>query len=220
MPVSSLYVKLWFYFNLSFMANYTMRLLRVAVGRPFFALPALVDRILLILTYGITVIDLYKRPSKLVVHPNFMCVFLFLSGPHWLLLAPFFVLAVYHSNAFLVKNKKLIPGESLMPLLALINDSAPKIAYAAMVMEVLCIPLSVLLYFLGMSPLSTTFLFCAIIRHQYVHNTTMNEVIGTIVGAVDGWTLVLPPAARQWYTTIKARIYALNTPVKKSEAKK
>jgi len=199
-------LRCWFYINLIFIINYTLGIMRLLTVIPIICLPNFFNILALISSYIITLIDLIKSPSTLVSHANFICIWLFLTLPNFVLLFPFFLLSVYHTNGFIIANKRIYQKSLFFNLSLYINEYTLVIGKLTMYCEVMSLPLSAIMYFTGHSSLKTIVLYLAIIVQQYMNNQMMKAVVNDMLKIVDGVFSYLPAGVNSFYLKFRSRM--------------
>lgn len=201
----------WFYLNIIFIANYTISILRlfIRIGIPH--LPNFFNILILLSSYLITLLDAIKKPGKLMSHPNTICLGLFLTFPDYILLIPFYILSIYHTNSFILSQKKNYEKLPFFNICAMIGQYSSHLGRTAMYFEVINIPLAIILMLLGRSSIRTVIAFMAVVRQQYVNNSTMKGVVGELMTYVDQVVSNLPDSFKGLYNQAKEFIYRHNS---------
>jgi len=202
----------WFYFNVLFIANYSIALLRMFVNLPLPALPNWNNAFFLAGGYACTLTEAYKKPLKLVSNQNFLCTILFLTCPPFAMLAPFFMLAVYHANSYVLSQRKAWGSMPLFRLCIAIGQYSPQLGRGALYAEAVVAILSMPLVFVRMCSIKTLACYLMVIRQQYVHNAMMRSVVGEMMLGVDHVFLSCPEHLRAAYARVKALVGASSSP--------
>lgn len=191
--------KTWFFLNLFFMANYGLRLLKLAVRLPVPVLPNYVNCLALAGIYSLTLAGVYRDLRKLVTNQNFLCIGLFLTFPHCALLAPFFLLSIYHANSYVLSNKKKFSSAPFFGACLALGPHSVQLGRAAMYLEFGSIPLAFCMLFTRACSVKTFVAYYAIVRQQYIHNAVMRSIVHNTLLRVDAQAQRLPAGARALY---------------------
>jgi transmembrane protein 33 len=202
----------WLYLNLLFICNYTLAIANLCTTIYVPSLPSWINSVVLIVTYAITMVDIFKNLPKLVRHPNFICIFLFATFPCNILLLPFFLLSVYHLNNEIISKKKIYEKYFFYQVSCAIAVHSIYIGRFAMFSEVFCIPLSFILFAMGRSSILTFVAYAVIVRQQYINNQSMKSVIKEIIFKIDQLLGCLPDSMKNKYFQAKAFLANYNVP--------
>lgn len=200
--------QLWFFFNLAFIINYTLRLLRPFIRLPIPALPRFVNSLLLLSVYLSAIAPMYNRPNKFFSHTNFLCACLFATFPHPCILFPFYLLSIFHTTQHFLKTRyaKASTGGQhafFLPFCFWVQENAVSFSKLAMLLEILNIPISILLYFFRMSSLKTIFMLFMIVRQQYISSVVMKSIVDDLWVKTDGYLSSLPADYQGAYRKVK-----------------
>lgn len=202
--------KAWFCLNLLFIANYTLRVVRPFIKLPIIALPRFFNPLLLACAYLVAISSLVKTPNLLFSHNNFVCALLFLTFPHPVILLPFFLLSIHHTNRYFLENCSKPANQTnpfmrdvFLPTSHWIKDNSLHIGRLAMLLELISVPLSFFFYFVGRSSLKTIFMLLMVIRHQYATYVSMKNIVDEIGLRIDRYCMELPEKYKNIYKRIK-----------------
>lgn len=202
----------WFYFNILFIANYSMAILRLFIRLPLPVLPNWANAAFLVGGYACTLSEAYKKPLKLVNNQNFLCTILFLTCPPFAMLAPFFILAVYHANSYALSQRRTWGTLPFFRFCIALGQYSPQLGRGALYAEIAAAALAIPLAFARMCSVKTLVCYYMVIRQQYVHNATMRSVVGEVVLATDRLFLSCPECPRAAYSRVKTLIGVCPSP--------
>ncbi len=168
----------WFYLNCIFIINFTLRILRFINGIYLLLyLPNFVNCLILIFAYLFSVFDIIRDFRKLLKNQNFLCIFLFFTFPHWILLIPFYILSIYHVNGYIIMKKKFIYSDIVKKVTGFIAEHSFHLGKIALFTELYASVLSFLMLIFGVSSIKTCVMYIFIIWHQYTHNILMKNIV-------------------------------------------
>ena len=169
--------QLWFIFNLLFIINFTLKLMRSALFLPVLHLPNFFNTLFLLIAYTLSLMNIYRNIKKLIASQNFVCIVLFITFPHWVLLTPFFLLSIYNSNGYIISRRRELQDYFFFKLCVALNEYAAALGHAACCAELACLFLSLVFYTLRISSFKTLFMYYVALRRHCSLNPMMQGVV-------------------------------------------
>lgn len=199
----------WFYFNVAFIANYALALIKFVAYFPLPTLPNFCNALLLVGAYACTLAGAFKNAHGIFTNQNFICVLFFLTLPPRILLFPFFLLAIYHTNAFILLQKRVWGNTALFSAATFLGQYTLQIGRAALYSEVCAAFFALPLALLRWCSVKTFLMYCVVIRRQYTSNSTMQGIVSDILLWADRCAARAPGFILGPYNKIKqfARAY-------------
>ncbi|KAI4292947.1 hypothetical protein PAPHI01_2221 [Pancytospora philotis] len=211
---------LWFYFNVAFVLNYAFALVRLLTFFPLPPLPNFFNALCLMSAYACSLAGAYKNVQGIFTNQNFMCVLFFATFPPWILLFPFFLLAVFHANTCIVEHKKMWGGTALYSAALMLNHHAFAIGRMALHAEIYALLLAVPLVFLRVCSVKSLLAYGLVVRKQYTSNPSMHGIISSMLLQLDGAARRMPAFLLAPYSRAKHFVQGQCTrldPVKKTQ---
>lgn len=202
--------RVWFLLNLVFLASYSLRILKLFVRLPIPLLPNAFNSILLICVYAISLCHIRRNISKILESQNFICIGLFITFPHWILLFPFFLLSIYHSNGYILSHRDEFSSWSFFRLSVIIKENSTQLGLAAFYSELLCLLMALLMAVLRVSSLKTLLMYYVSVRQQYMQNSVMRSIVGQACQRMHACIERLPGPVRQTYDTVAGYVKRLH----------
>ncbi|KAM0688143.1 hypothetical protein COBT_000602 [Conglomerata obtusa] len=166
--------KLWLFSNLFFTTTYTLTLLPFIINIPHI-IPTAFLTTSLIIAYASTLTKIIKNPKLLLSNSNFYCILIFLTFPPRLLLLPFYIISVTNICSFIVLHKKKYDRYSMYPYAVDIVQHQKELYIISYVMEILCVPISLVMCVLGRASLLTLMTYFYCVSYEYCHNPVMRK---------------------------------------------
>lgn len=174
--------EIWFFFNCIFLTSFTFRILGFTKTLSLFpALPNFINCIILVFAYTISIVDIFRKHKKLLQNHNFYCIFLFLTFPNFILLTPFYVLSIYHVNAYIIANKKFYYSQIMRKVTSTINEYSFRIGVFGLHLEIYAAILALIMLTVGKCSVYTVVMYGIVIYQQRCTNTLMKNVFSETV---------------------------------------
>lgn len=190
---------LWLGLNAFFAANYSLYILLFIIRIPLAPLPGVVNTLSLIISYSLGLKMSYKGISDAISQSNFYCLIVLITFPNQILLMPFYLLSIYHLSSYVLSNRKIFEKTAVYTMCLAVATYHVQLGRLALILEILCVPVSFGLILFGYSNFATFTAYSAMVRQQYLTNPTMRSVFGEVRVCLDNWTKLCPPVIQDYY---------------------
>ena len=209
---------LWLGSNIAFVLNYTLLILNLFVAFPVPRLPSIFNSLFLIFAYTLTFHSLFinlKSQSfnslifKIISQPNTFCIGFFITFPPNILLAPFFLLSIYHITSAVLSRKKEFEIYFFYEICIVLGKHLTFIGRLALLIELFLSPICFILVLFRKISFFTLISYICMVRKQCQSNKVMKDIFEECMLNVHSVLLKLPDNYKAMYLQILNRINSL-----------